>query len=1086
MICPVCQTPNPPAARFCFNCGASLSGPRPIVPGAGAPTATAVSASPVSASTLPASIEGERRFITVLFCDVVGSTAIGEQLDPEQVTEIMNGAFAVFNTAVAHYDGTIARLMGDAILALFGAPLAHEDDAERAVRAGLEILEAAAAYGQTVRATYGVDFDVRVGIHSGLAVLAFVGDELKTEYTAMGDTTNVAARLQGLAEPGTVLLSAETYRLVAERFDFAPRGEVEVKGKAAPVETYQALALRESPARSRGSAGFAAPLFGRERELEELGRTLRDLRNGRGSFMALVGEAGVGKSRLVEELCAASESEGADLAWLEARAVPYGDTTAHDLWHQLLGKAIGASTQDTPEGKRGKLHDACDRWGIAETERAFLEAILAVESPASQVVLSRFEGGDMVSRMHDAIGAFLVGLAHAGPTVVVLDDLHWADVPSLDLLVSVAPLVAQYPIAFVCALRPEKQVSGWTTLQRILNQLGERAAQVDLEPLTEEHAAQLLESLLDVEDLPPHTRALILAKSDGNPLFLEEVTHELVASGHMSRENGRWRAQPDIANVPIPDTLSGLLSARIDRLDPDAKRVLQAAAVIGRTFAYRVLSEIEPHHQPGSPALDACLERLTHEDLVRPFAHEPEVEYIFKHALTQEAAYSLLLMRRRKALHRQVGEALERLYPERREELASALAHHFWHGEEWERAAAYEIRAGARAAKVYALQEAMERYGRAYDALQRAPSTPPAARYDVILAWAPIAFKFRPAEEVIGRLQEAEQIARALDDRPRLAQALVWTANVHFLTGFRSRGLPALLEAYELSRELDDERLSILPMFLTTALLVDNDPRGSLQPLADVVELAHRHGMKEVESHALATRSLAHARLGETELARTYVAQALELVPTAHSLLIEADVEMTAAWVYFELGETERALGYGRSGARKALQVRGLECACDGFYIQGLLHLHARELTDALTALRESFLLSQFAGFDDLRNRVRAALGIAEVLAGQKDQLADVEASLASARTMGDGHGAAIIEAGLGDAYAHLGDLDRAEQHYLAALASFRQRNIPPSQARTLETMAALYERQGRAAEAEAARREAAALKEALQNKVAA
>jgi len=275
-------------------------------------------------------------------------------------------------------------------------------------------------------------------------------------------------------------------------------------------------------------------------------------------------------------------------------------------------------------------------------------------------------------------------------------------------------------------------------------------------------------------------------------------------------------------------------------------------------------------------------------------------------------------------------------------------------------------------------------------------------------------------------------------------------------------------------------------MFLTTALLVDNDPRGALQPLADVIELAHKHGMKEVESHALATRSLAHARLGETELARRDVAEALELVPTAHSLLIEADVEMTAAWVYFDLGETERALSYGRSGARKALQVRGLECACDGLYIQGLLHLHSRELADALSALRESFLLSQFVGFDDLRNRVRAALGIAEVLAGQSDSLVDVEASLASARTMGDGHGAAIIEAGLGDAYAHLGDLDRAEQHYRAALDSSRQRSVRPSQARTLESLAALYERQGRLSEAEGARQEAEALKDALQPPVAA
>src|ERR687898_3616579 len=242
MNCSSCQTANPEGAKFCLNCGTPLKRARPV--------------------------EGERKFVTVLFADVVDSTGMGERLDPEQVIEIMNGAFAFLNVAVARYDGTVARLMGDAVLAFFGAPVAHEDDAERAVRAGLEIQAAAKEYAQTIEANYGLEFEMRVGINTGLAVLAAVGDEIKTEYTAMGDTTNLAARLQSAAEPGTVLISADTYHLTKELFDFEPRGATMVKGKSAPIETYEVVAPRAVPGKVRGLEGLASPLVGRAAEFE--------------------------------------------------------------------------------------------------------------------------------------------------------------------------------------------------------------------------------------------------------------------------------------------------------------------------------------------------------------------------------------------------------------------------------------------------------------------------------------------------------------------------------------------------------------------------------------------------------------------------------------------------------------------------------------------------------------------------------------------------------------------------------------------------------------------------------------------------
>src|SRR5829696_5878065 len=276
MYCPRCQTASPEGARFCLNCAAPLEAPRPI--------------------------KGERRFVTVLFADVVGSTRMGEQLDPEEVAEIMDGAFAFLNAEVAKYGGTVARLLGDAVLAFFGAPVAHEDDAERAVRAGLNIQAKAKEYAKEIKRNYEVDFEMRVGINTGLAVLAAVGDEIKTEYTAMGDTTNLAARMQSAAKPGSVLISAETYHLVKELFDFNARGAIEVKGKSAPIETYEVLAPRDVPGKVRGLEGLTSPLVGRSAEFQLVREKLEVVCQGRGAFVAVMGEAGLGKSRLIAEV----------------------------------------------------------------------------------------------------------------------------------------------------------------------------------------------------------------------------------------------------------------------------------------------------------------------------------------------------------------------------------------------------------------------------------------------------------------------------------------------------------------------------------------------------------------------------------------------------------------------------------------------------------------------------------------------------------------------------------------------------------------------------------------------------------------
>jgi class 3 adenylate cyclase/tetratricopeptide (TPR) repeat protein len=1047
MNCPRCQMANPDGAKFCLNCGSPLE--------------------------TQVRVEGERKYVTVLFADVVDSTGLGERLDPEQVAEIMNGAFAFLNASVKKYDGTIARLLGDAILAFFGAPVAHEDDAERAVRAGLEIQAAAREYAEEVRRNYGVDFQVRVGINTGLAVLAAVGDEIRTEYTAMGDTTNVAARLQSAAEPGSVLISADTYHLVKQLFDLRPRGGAMVKGKSAPIVTYEVLSPRDVPGKVRGLEGLTSPLVGRAAEFKLVNDKLNEVREGRGAFVAVIGEAGLGKSRLMAEVSESAKS-GPQVAWLEGRALSYEQAVTYFPWRQVIRGAIGAKEGEAPQVVREKLHRDPACVAMPEGDSQYLEVILSVESEATFEAIAALEGDALVERIAAATRGYLRARADLMPTVIVLDDLHWADTASLDLLLSVSGLVEDLPLLITCLLRPDKDAASWSAIERARSQLGAGYTEILLEPLDAAHSKELLGNLLYIEDLPESVRKLILNKAEGNPFFVEEVIRTLIDSEYIVQENNHWRATREIVNVSIPDTLTGVLSARIDRLPENTKHVAQTAAVLGRIFAQRALmatcaaapppeliEDVEPH-----------LGVLTYEELVRERVHDPELEYIFKHALTQEAAYELLLIRRRKELHRRVGEVLEVLYPDRRGELASALAYHFRLGEDWQRAADYAMGAGAQAVKVFAMNEALAYYDDAYQALKKVSDASPEQLCDVILGWTPAALKLKPYQEVVDRLEEAEKIARELNDEARLARVLHWIANAYISNGFPTRGMPALFESYQLAERLGDERLTLTATFWMTADMIDRDPRGGLKQMDYVAEAAHKYRRYELEAHALAKKAIAHARLGEFAEAREAVEKAFEVSRKTDSVVNGADVALGSSLAFLDMGDVQRGLEYSRLGTEQAYSASGLECTMFGHYCTGLGNLHSRNPAEAQRAFESALTLltdhlSELQRSDVLANEVRAGLAVARFLGGDTGAIDDMESTLANADAVGDDYTVAFIAQALGEAYTQLGDFERARQYLDTAVDYYRRNEMKPYMVRVLKSSASLHEAQGHVAEAE-------------------
>jgi class 3 adenylate cyclase/tetratricopeptide (TPR) repeat protein len=1054
LTCPNCGSVNPETAKFCSNCGKPLEKQR--------------------------AVDGERKFATVLFADVARSTTIAEQLDPEDWALVMNGAFAFMNASVARYGGTVSRLMGDAVLALFGAPIAHEDDAERAVRAGLDIQAAAMDYAMGIRQRYGVEFELRVGINTGTAVLAFVGDQVRTEYTAMGDAANIAARLQSAARPGTVLISADTYKLVHALVDVVPLGALEVKGKQSAVEAFEVTGAKAVAGNMRGLAGLTSPLVGREREIEVLLGRLAALRQKQGGVVALIGEAGLGKSRLIAELRKARDAEPDNPAeWFETRAISYGQSIPYYPWRQLGRQIVGGSEGDTAEGMRARLHDVVARLGVDAVNVPFLETMLAIDTEESRAALSNLNGETIVNGVAAAVVNVIKAGLHRGdgarPHVIVLDDLHWSDMASLELVAQVATLAAFEPLLVICMLRPDRKAPSWPLVDRLQASLGSAFERIDLEPLPREASRELLGNLLHIEDLPESIRAQILERSEGNPFYLEEVLRSLIDDGQVVRDGGHWRATRDIIDAKIPETLAGVLSARIDRLPEATKRVAQTAAVIGRVFQHRILESV-CRDAPGVERIEHVephIAALSYEQLVRERARDPEREYIFKHALTCDAAYGLLLKSRRRDLHARTGAALETLFADRRDEFAAMLAWHFAEADDPKRALTYSRRAAANARRLYALQEELMHRDRILASLDQLPDSTPAAKIDAILDWVTVRHRLANFEGVLDRLGPAVELARESGDKERLARALSWTGTIYFVTGFPSRAVPYLMESQELGKEVGNEQVMLLPLYYGIWSVIDRDPAAAISQLDEVIELATKNGVTDILGHATAHRAVAFARIGDYPAAREAIQRALDLLPRTTSPVKRADINIGVGMAYQDMGEFDKGLEYTRRGAELAEAANGLECACAGYYGVGRSQLETKHFDAARDGFERSMSYANQAGFEAFLSIIKGGAARADFERGSIAAVDDMRAAIETARAGNDVYGAAQLSEEFAGALVRLGRRTEALQAVDGSIEHYRSAGMHPYLARALRLRAQVLGAMDRGAEAAAALNEA-------------
>jgi class 3 adenylate cyclase len=664
--------------------------------------------------------QDEMRPITALFADIVGSTGLGERLGPDEIKALVGECVTRMSRAVEDFGGVIQAFMGDGICAYFGVPAAHEDDPERAARAALRIIGVAAAYAGEVEAAWGIEgFNVRVGLNSGPAAVGLVGGE-DSQTVALGDTTNVAARLQSAAEPGSIAIGPGTASRLDERFVLEPLGEVTVKGRTAPVTASRLVGPRpatEPPSRT--------PLVGREGELARLTGAIADLRAGRGQVLVVVGDAGLGKTRTLTELLSLA---GEDVTRLEGRCVSYGAGSPYGPFVELLRTWLGVEETDTELLVRTKLRARAGALLGAEQDRAlpYLGLMLSIrlEQDVERELLA-LSADELSDRVQDAFVQWAEALGATRPLVLAIDDLHWADGTTRDLAERLLALTDRSAVMLATALRPDPGSQGWAFRLEAQTRFAHRVEELPLAPLQDEAARALIDELVPPGLVGEQVKDEVVAKAEGNPLYLEELLRALLETGGDRRRT--WTITPKTA-AELPPALEALLVARIDRLEPGARRLAQVAAVVGREFPVSVAAAV-------AGSADGDIGELLRAEIVREVRRFPELECTFRHGLLQEAALSTLTPTSQRELYGRIGYAMEAHLGDQVDERLEQLAFYFYRSDETDKGLAYLDRAAEHAATVEALERAEQLWERERRLAERVGDRDRMEHVDGRLAW---------------------------------------------------------------------------------------------------------------------------------------------------------------------------------------------------------------------------------------------------------------------------------------------------------------------------------------------------------------
>lgn len=769
LSCPFCGHPLQSEDRFCDECGENL---RKTTEAKSTDYLTPKSYTPKFLAekilTSRSTMEGERKLVTVLFADVANFTALSEKMEPEEIHEIMDGCFKILADAIHKHEGNINQFTGDGVMALFGAPVAHEDHAQRACYAALSIQRAMRDYGESLRRQYRVPFMLRIGLNSGPVIVGAIGDDLRMDYTAVGDTTNLASRMESLAPPGTILISEATFRMVKEYFEFQAVGPLQVKGKEKPQRAFELIRAGEVATRIRAAVERGlTPFVGRRNSMAALEEAYEKVRTGAGQVLEIVGEAGVGKSRLLLEF--KNKLPKNEYIYLEGRCMHFGSAMLYLPLLDILRDYFGIT-----EGEREVIIRKRIDERVSQLDRKLkgilppLQDLLSLKPDDEEYL--KLEPKDRRERIFEAMRDLLLRESQKRPLIIAIEDVHWIDKTSEEFVDYFIGWLTKMKVLLVLLHRPE-YTNKWGS-KSYFNRIG-------LDQLTVQSSNELVKAILREGEAALDVKDTILTRAGGNPLFVEELTRSLLENGSIEKRDERYVLSRKLSDVP--ETIQGIIAARIDRLDESLKKVMQVASVIGREFGFRILQAISGMREE----LKGHLLNLQGLEFIYEKSLFPELEYIFKHALTQEVAYNSLLLKRRREIHEKIAQSIEELYADRVEEFYEVLAYHYSKSDDPVKALEYLRRSTDKAMRNNALWEALRYCRESLLVLKQIPESDQSKRdrLSVILPMSSILRLLNFPEDPTEILMEAERICKELNDNRSLSTAYSFLAMYHNFKG---------------------------------------------------------------------------------------------------------------------------------------------------------------------------------------------------------------------------------------------------------------------------------------------------------------
>ena len=1041
-----CEKCGSPLTRRCVRCGAQLSSRARFCSECATPV-PAAEEQLAPASYTPkyladrilsskAALEGERKQVTVLFADLKGSLELLADRDPEEARKLLDPVLERMMEAVHRYEGTVNQVMGDGIMALFGAPLAHEDHAVRACYAALRMQESVAQYAETVFHSHGAAVQIRVGLNSGEVVVRTIGSDLHMDYTAVGQTTHLAARMEQIATPGTILLAPATLQLAEGYVQVEPRGPVAVKGLTEPVHVYALHAATAPRSRLHATAGRGLTRFvGREAEIEQLRRALALAHAGRGQLVAVVGEPGVGKSRLVHELTRAHGSH--EWLILAAGSSSYGKATSYLPVIDLLKAYFKVNDRETQRAIREKVTGPV--LALDPALEPILPALLALlDVPVEDAQWQALDPAQRRQRILEAVKYLVLRESQHQPTLVVFEDLHWIDAETQAVLDGLVESLPATRLLLLVSYRPEYR-HGWA------NKTYYR--QLRLDALAPDRAGELLSALLGDDPGLESLKRLLVKR--GNPFFIEENIRTLVETQALAREHGAYRLARPIQAIEVPATVQVILAARIDRLAADDKRLLQTASVIGKDVPFVLLHAVA---ETTEEAVQQGLAHLQGAEFLYETRLFPDPEYTFKHALTHEVAYGTLLRERRKTLHGRIVGAIERCYPDRLTEHVERLAHHAVRGELWEQAVTYLRQTGAKAFARSANREAVTCFEQALESLEHLPRTRGNLeqaidlRFDLRTALYPLG----EFERILGYLREAEALARTLDDPRRLGRMSVYLCHSLCMAGHPREALRFGRDAQAIAESLGDVPLQVTgSLYFGSACICTGAYRQAEDCLRGVLRLLEG--------------DLGRERLGQTGFPAVSVRYYLD-------------------WVLADLGQFDEGIVHGEEGIRLAETLNLPYSLANMCWILAYLQItrgefsHAVALLERVSALSRKWNLTFLSVFDT------GSLGYAYALSGRiVEGIPLLEHALSTTETMGFVAIQPLFLLYLSEVYILADRLEEAGEFARRALTLTRERGQRGFEAWALRLFGEVVARRGPPAHADGHYRDALALAEELE-----